>query len=492
MSYLRNILSVTVLFLSLQIFAQDNVFLQRNFWDTNPTIETVEAKIKEGHNITEANSNNFDSVVYAILQNAPIETLKHIQSKNGNEVNKLTHDGRTYIFWAAYKGNVAFMEYLLSKGAKTDLTDDKGNTILNFAASTGQPDTRVYDLCIANGANLKVDVTPKGANALLLSAPYDKDFALINYFTSKGLELNSLDADGNGIFNYVSKTGNIDLLNQLLKKGVKGNDNAFLFAAYGTRGKINTLDFYKYLESVGLHPKKATIKNETPLHILAGKTEDIELIKYFLKKGLDVNASDDYGNTPFLNAAKRNNLEVVSLLFSQLKNINQVNKKGESALAIAVANNGLEVVRFLIENKADVAVLDANKNNLTSYLIASFSNRKEDEFKQKLELLTENGLDISKPQENGNTLYHLATLKQSKNLLKLINSFKIDVNSKNNDGNTALHLAALQAKNTEILEHLISIGATKDATTDFEETAYDLALENEILKSNKINLDFLK
>ncbi|MDO6595715.1 ankyrin repeat domain-containing protein [Oceanihabitans sp. 2_MG-2023] len=492
MKYLNKIIIVVTIFCCTFSFAQDNVFLSRDFWKTNPSIESIDAKIIEGNNIAAANSNNFDAVVYAILEEASLESLKYIQSKKGNAVNKLTHDGRTYIFWAAYKGNVAFMEYLLSKGAKTDIKDDKGNTILNFAAGTGQQNTKVYDLCLANGANLQTDITPKGANALLLSAPYDNDFTLINYFTSKGLDLKSVDADGNGVFNYVAKTGNVALLNQLLKKGVTGNANAFIFAAQATRGKTNTVDFYTYLESVGLNPKNASIKKETPLHIVAAKSKDVAVVQYFLERGLDVNAMDANRNTPFLNAASRNNIEIVTLLFQQVKAINQVNKKGASALILAVAHNTPEVVRFLIENKADVTVLDANKNNLIPYLIDFYSTKKEDVFKQKLDVLAENGLDIAKTQQNGNTLYHLALAKNNLDLLKLIKQFDVDVNAKNKEGNTPLHVAALQAKNTAILEYLISIGAKKDATTDFGETAHDLAVENEILKAKKIHLDFLK
>ena len=78
------------------------------------------------------------------------------------------------------------------------------------------------------------------------------------------------------------------------------------------------------------------------------------MVNYFLEKG-NVNATDQNGNTPFLNAASRNNLEMVSVLFKQVKDVNQVNKKGESALALAVANNAPEVVRFLIEKKQMLA-----------------------------------------------------------------------------------------------------------------------------------------
>ncbi|MFD2822647.1 ankyrin repeat domain-containing protein [Lacinutrix iliipiscaria] len=492
MKALKPLLVLIVLALSFQGFAQDNVFLKRDFWTANPTIKDIEAKINEGHNIAQANSNNFDAVVYALLQNVDHKTIQYIQSKKGNEVNKLTHDGRTYIFWAAYKGNIEMMEYLLKNGAKTDLTDDKGNTILNFAASTGQQNTKVYDLCIANGADLKNDVNPDGANALLLAAPYDVNFKLIDYFTSKGLDINSVDANNNGIFNYVARTGNIELLNSLLKKGVKGNDQAFMFAAYGTRGKTNGLDVYNYLESLGLNPNTTTTKGETPLHVLAARSKNLELITYFIDKNADVNQIDNDGNSAFLNAASRNNLEVIRLLFSHVKDINAVNKKGESALALATANNSSEMVQFLFENNADISVIDANGNNLTYYLINSYNFKDIEDFKMKLELLQKQGLDITKAQKDGNTLFHLALDKNNLELLKWVNTFNVDVNAENNEGISPLHKAAMTAKNTDILKYLMSIGADKKALTEFEETVYDLASENEVLKENNVSIDFLK
>lgn len=489
---IKSIISALILVLSLQSYAQDNVFLNRDFWSNKPSVEDVDVQIKAGHDITQANSNNFDAVVYAILQEAPNETIQYIQSYNGNDVNKLTHDGRTYIFWAAYKGNTEIMQYLLKKGAKTDITDDKGNTILNFAAGSGQTNTKVYDMCLAHGANLKSDLTPSGANALLLAAPFDTDFKLINYFTSKGLDIQSVDANGNGVFNYVAKTGNVEMLNQLLKKGVTGNNQAFIFAAYGTRSHTNNLDFYTYLEGIGLNSNTSSKEGKTPLHILAARSKDLDLIRYFIKKGVDVNQADADGNTAFLNAAYRNNLEVITILNKQVKDINTVNKKGESALALALKNNTYVVVDFLIKNKAEVSVIDANGNNIIAYAMDSFNANNQKEFQQKIALIKANGIDISKPQANGNTLFHLAVLQNNLDLVKWVNTYPVNVNAKNSEGNTALHLAAMRAKNSDILKYLVSIGAKTDAVTEFDETAFDLASENEILKSSKSNLDFLK
>lgn len=483
---------VFVFSLSVQGMAQENIFLSRDFWDTKPNKVIVDQKIQEGHDIAELNANNFDGVTYAILQNAPIETIQYIQSKKGNDVNKITHDGRTYIFWAAYKGNAVLMEYFLEKGAKTNLTDDKGYSILNFAASAGQKNTAVYDLCLAHGIAIKTDFTPNGANALLLAAPFDTDFSLINYFVAEGLALQSKDTNGNDAFNYVAKTGNIALLKEWYNKGIKGNNNAVVFASQGTRNKANGIEVFQYLESLGLKVNTTNYEEQNPLHAIAYRGKDIKLMQYFFEKGVDVNHADFESNTPFLNAAKGNDLTVLSFLFPKVNDINFKNKRGETALALALANNAPEIVTFLLENNASITSLDAEGNNLSYYLMKCYSQKNSSDFERKIALLASNKFDITKAQKNGNTLFHLALAHNDIALLKMMNEYGININAKNNEALTSLHMAAMIATDTQMLNYLISIGAKKEIVTDFEETAYDLALENELLKKNNISLDFLR
>ncbi|MBU2929931.1 ankyrin repeat domain-containing protein [Winogradskyella psychrotolerans] len=475
-----------------QGFGQDNVFLDRKFWDTKPDVKTVKTKMEEGHNPAEANGNNFDGVVYATLQEAPLKTITYLLSQKGNDVNKLTHDGRTYIFWAAYKGNEKLVKYLLKKGAKTDITDDKGNTIINFAAGAGQKNTAVYDLLIKSNSKLITRANPNGANAILLAAPSDNDFKLTDYFQSKGLDINSKDTNGNGIFNYAAKTGNIEMMTALLDKGIKGTDQAFIFAANGARGTTNGIEVYKFLKKVGLSPIVVNNEGVSPLHIVAKRNTDFEVINYLFKNGLDVNALDDNGNNAVMNAASGNSLEVVKHLSRNLKSTSTINKKGQSALTLAIVGNAADVVGFLIKNGYKTDILDAKGNNLAYYLIDSYSPRRKKTFYEKLELLQANNVDLSKVQKNGNTWFHLAVEKNSLDVLELALKMNQDINAKNKEGNTALHLAALKATDDAILKFLIKHGAKKDLVTDFEESAYDLAKENELLKKNNIAIEFLK
>ena len=100
----------------------------------------------------------------------------------GNGIEKKTHDSRTYIFWAAYKGNIEIMKRLIEKGAKINLRDSHGNTPVTFAAATGQKNTEVYELFEKYGVILGDEVNKNGVNSLLLISPYLKTENELNYF----------------------------------------------------------------------------------------------------------------------------------------------------------------------------------------------------------------------------------------------------------------------------------------------------------------------
>jgi ankyrin repeat protein len=492
----KSVFTITLILLVTLIQAQTkNEFLGRTFWKKNPTIALVEQKIRAGNSATKLNKSGFDAVVYALLENADVTVIKYLLSKKGNNVNKLTHDGRTYIFWASYKNNLSIVEHLLKNGAKTDVIDDKGYSILNFTAAAGVENRKLYDLLIKHGANVVKDKTPKGANALLLIVPNLTNLKMVDYFTSKGLNLDNTDKDGNGLFNFTAQKGNKKMLDILISKGIsyknlnKNGGNAMLFATRRSRRGYNSLEFFKYLEGLGINPNITNKDKKTPLHNLAYSNKDDASINYFINKGVSINQVDKNGNTALINASSINSLPIIKLFINENTKINQANKQGQTALTKAIRNSS-SVLQFLINKGADVSVIDAKGNYLNHYLFNRFSTKNIIEFQQKLDLLQAKGLDISKAQKNGNTIYHLAIEKQSLPMLKYINNYKIDINAKNLEGLTALQKAVMMAKDDTIVKYLIANGADKRIKTDFNETLYDLAKENEVLKNTDIS--FLK
>lgn len=490
---MKKLLFILLFFMGINTNGQKgNVFHNREFWKKNPSINIIDKKISEGNNISALNKNAHDAVTYALLEKVDNKTVKYLLSKKGNGVNKKTHDGRTYIFWAAYKNNLEILKYLVSKGAETDIIDSHGYSVSTFSATTGQIDTNLYDYLFKMNANIETEKNHNGANVLLLVAPYVKNYSLIRYFLNKGASLDYKDNEGNGVFEYAAKGGNITFLKSLLENGVEKGDNSMIFASEGLRRKKNTLETYKFLESIGAKPNTIDKKGRNPLHSIAYNGKDLEIYKYFINKGVDINKKDNEGSSPFMNAANSNNIKVMSFLINYIRDINKRDLSGRSALALAVYKNDAEVVEFLVKNGANVKTKDNNDNTISFYLINSYSENNEKRFNAKLSILKKNGLILNEVQSGGNTLLHFAVEKNNLKLIKKLAPFNIDINSKNNENLSALQVACMRGNNDKIIKYLLLNGANKNVITDFGETVYDLAHENELFKKQNINITFLK
>jgi ankyrin repeat protein len=491
------ILGIAGTLLSAFAFGQENILLDRDFWKTGPSVARVEQAISNGGDPTELNANMFDAVTYALIEQADSETVKYLLGLKGNEVEKLTHDGRTYIFWAAYKNNLEIMQWLVDRGARADVEDAHGYSVVNFAAVAGQANPDLYDFLLGHGADVNA-TNRDGANALLLVSSLARDFEILDYFVARGLPLQSLDDHGNGVFQYASKGGNIPLLKELIAKGIAPGtlntqgENALFMAARATRGTQNDKAVFEYLEGLGMQAGIVNSNSQNLLHLIAGRNEDLSLFAHLMGQGLDANLQDHQGVTPFMAAASQNRLEVVKLLGESVDNIDVTDEKGRTALALALAGNTPEVTGYLLDKGAEVQIADKRGNSMAYYLLKGYNAAKPEGFEAKAALLRNAGLNLTKSQHNGNTLLHLAAMDNNLSLMKRLRKFDIDINAKNDEGNTALLLAAMSTDDGQTLAYLVSEGADTSARTAFDESVYDLAAENELLRENQVPLDFLK
>lgn len=474
-----------------------NDLLDRNFWKEKPSLEVVKKKIAEGHDPVQPDANQFDATTLAITSKSPTAVILHLMNIKGNGVNKITHDGRTYMFWASLHGNMDVMEYLVKNGTNLKHIDEKGSSIMVFSALNGQKDTKVYDYLIKNGADIKAEKSKGGANILLSLSPFFNSLDETKYYTDKGLEITATDDKGYNIFAYASKHGNTTFLNELIKVGVdpkaiaKDGGNAFIFATQSSRYHTNDLTFFQYLENLGINPNISTELGRNPLHNLV-RIKDGAVIDYFISKGVNVNQPDEDGNTPLMLAAGfQQDLDIFNRFFEKGRNWNHKNKEGQTALTYAIMRNSTKVGLLLIGAGASGNLKDNDGNNLSYYLVRYY-NSKED-YDAKLKMLFTFGFSHNQLQGNGNTLYHVAVRFKNTEVIKAISTDKsIDINTLNKDGLSPLHLAASSDEDGSLLKLLIEQGADKTAETEFGETAYDLANENELLKINKVDLSFLK
>lgn len=358
--------------------------------ENHPSVEEIKKKIEEGNDPTALTEYSFDAVTYAILENASMESIDYLLSIKGNEINKNTHDGRNYLMWAAYKGNVELVKDLLRRGSDINIVDDHGYGVITFAAAGGNKEPDLYNTLLKGGA--KIDETDHdGANALHILAPHIENLSDLEYFVNKGLNIKGKDAEGNTMFNYAATKGNIPIMNQLIAKGVdhktlnEEGGNAVIFASYGARGHTNDLKVFEYLENLGLQMNVVTKKGISPLHYLVCGTKDIALIDYFTKKGVDVNQKDEDGNTAFLNAVNWDNLKIATYLLPKVDNLNHQNKNGYSALTYSLINKQKDFFDPLISKGADAQITDKEGNSLAFHALKGYNDEKSAHFIKVLE-----------------------------------------------------------------------------------------------------------
>lgn len=492
---MRNIsLVITLLTAGLVSAQKGNSLLDQGFWKKNPDVTAVKAEIEKGNDPSALNPSAFDPTTLAINNGAALDVVKFLLDQKGNDVNKITHDGRIYLHWAANKGNIELVDYLIKKGANINLEDTHDTTPLVFAANGGQNNVALFETFFKAGLDPKKKYK-NNATLLMLAIPNDKDLSLTNYLVSKGLSLKEVDVEGNTVFDYAARTGNITNLKTLVEKGVKFTPNALLFAAEASRRTANSMEVFQYLvEDLKMKPTILSKNKESVLHFIAKKENQSAIVTYFLSKGVEVNLADAEGNTALMYAAAGRDVALVNLLLEKGVKVNEVNAKGETAIFQAVKSGSVDIINALLSKNASLAVLDKDNHDVAYHLVQNFRAPRggNDDFLDKLNLLKSKGVSLQAAQKDGNTLYHLAVAKNDLNLVKKLEGLSININAKNAEGLTALHKAALVAKEDALLKYLISQNADKSIKTDFEETAYDIAKENEVLVKNQVNIDFLK
>lgn len=492
---MKNISLVITLLAAGMLSAQKgNSLLDQGFWKKNPDVATVKAEIEKGNDPAALNPSAFDPTTLAINNEVAIDVVKYLLEQKGNDVKKQTHDARTYLHWAAGKGNLELVNYLISKGADLTIEDSHDATPLVYAAQGGQTNIALFESFFKAGLDPKKKYK-NNATILLLSIANDKDLSLTEYLVSKGLSLKDIDAEGNTVFDYAARTGNIANLKTLVAKGVKFTPNALLFAAEASRRSANSIEVFQYLvDDLKIKPTTLSKNKESVLHFIAKKENQSAIVNYFLAKGVDLNLKDTEGNTMLMNAAAGRDAALVSLVLEKGAKVNEVNAKGETAIFQAVKSGSVAVINALLNKNASLTILDKDNHDVAYHLVQNFRAPRggNDDFLDKLNLLKSKGVALQAAQKDGNTLYHLAVAKNDLNLLKKLEGLGININAKNAEGLTALHKAALVAKNDALLKYMIELNADKSIKTDFDETVYDIAKENEVLVKNQVNIDFLK
>ena len=178
----------------------------------------------------------------------------------------------------------------------------------------------------------------------------------------------------------------------------------------------------------------------TPLH-WACRGVHIDVIKYLIERGVDVNAQDNAGVSPLHSVASRGHLEAAKALIGAGARLDIKTSDQSTPLHLAAAQGRKDLAAYLLEKGAPIDVQDGSDD--TPLHAAAWESQWE-----TVKLLTE----------------------------RMPAEAKAALNRRDFDGNTILHLGT-QAGRLETVKHLVSKGADLNARNTLGQTAFNLAEE---------------
>ena len=223
----------------------------------------------------------------------------------------------------------------------------------------------------------------------------------------------------------------------------KGRDIQYITAANATQFLLMAvrenadLNVIKFLVGRGADVNGKDDEGLAPLHFV----ESLDVAKFLVSAGADVNVRTGWeeGLTP-LHTTKA--ADVAEFLISAGANVNA--KAGSDCLPIQCVQTG-DVARVLIENGADVNSKDVRGNTPLHHAKTG----------EVAETLIENGADPDSKNESGNTPLHCAKTGE---IAEILIKNGADPNSKNNDGETPL----FTTNSGDVIKELVENGAKLD------------------------------
>ncbi|KAK6112466.1 Ankyrin repeats (3 copies) family protein [Brugia pahangi] len=289
-------------------------------------------------------------------------TVKHIIGSCGTRIiNCKDFNGResTPLHFAAGYNRVEVLKYLLKKGANVEARDTGWLVPLHNACAYGH--LIVAELLVKHGANL--NATDKWGYTPLHEAALKGKFDVCKLLIINGADPKHKGHDGKTPLDVV-REGAEDVYNLL-----RGDAAVLEAAKHGDIEKIR-----KIVIPATVNCRDVGGRFSTPLHLAAGYN-NLEVARFLLENGAEVNLKDKGGLIPLHNASSFGHLEIAALLIECGAEVNHPDKWGYTPLHEAAQKGRTQICSLLLNNGADVTL--KNSEGFTALDITVTEDTKE-------------------------------------------------------------------------------------------------------------------
>ncbi|CAB0030145.1 unnamed protein product [Trichogramma brassicae] len=469
------------------------------------------------------------------------------------KVDAKNRQGNTPLHLAIIYGKKKLAELLLKRGANPNLTNNDEMTPLHSICMKDEnsDDLTTWLFEISKYRKLQVNAQDKRGQTPLHLALKNRYVKMAKLLMSRGADPNWPDKDGLTPLHLICKRQDDD--DELVQRFFDVDHEFNQLVQVNARDKWGNpplhwalenghLNIIQLLLRRGADANLANLKGLTPLHIIClKKDDDDDLVSRFfdwvnkVNQIVQVNAQDQWGNTPLHWALENKHLNVVQLLLRQgadanlpnlkgltllhiiclkkddddhlvkrffdwVNKINQVvqvnaqDKSGNSPLHWALDKKHVKIAEWLLKNShADPNL--ANAAGLTPLQIICinkvYDDIYDDDFVELLFKISEERnqtVQVNIRFEFGNTLLHLAVCKGKLKMAGLLLRRGADPNLTNEKGLTPLHIISQECDDDgEFLETFFAINDKVGRTVlvDIQNSKGDTALHLALTSDNK-------
>jgi ankyrin repeat protein len=200
-----------------------------------------------------------------------------------------------------------------------------------------------------------------------------------------------------------------------------------------------------------IHWQDPESENCTALHH-ACRNGHLEVVKLLIEHGASIEATDDKGMTPILEAAGLECLDVIRFLEENGSDINAVAADGRTILHFSAIDNSVpDLEHFLQSPKLTHSLTTRTKNGRTVLLCAVEAGSVE---ATRFILQRSSRLEILSKTDDGYTCLHYAVISREERLLPLFENSGICHYDQTSQGFAAIHFAA-KSPDWEPLDNLL-------------------------------------
>ncbi len=419
-------------------------------------VNAVRRLLERGADPTLRNEYGYTLIHVAVINYTDPDILNLLLESGKVDINEKTEYGVTALHMAIRQSNTATAEFLLSKGANPNVTDQDGWTPLHWAAR------------------------------------YAKDMDIVELLLNhKDVDVNYLDNLGvSALFHATLNKHGLGerIANRLKEKGALERENGLPYRYFDSLAKLmltfshikpDEIDNFFSDNTKTMEDKIARIKKK--YLISAIEYSDVERVRLLLKNGANINSArrENGINALHLASFHAKTTDLIDTILETGKfDINGTDNKGRTPLHFAMLGYNATSARYLLEMGADLNIND--KNGVTPLHLAAAKNEETTEL---IDILLETGqCNINGVDNYGRTPLYWAIERSAPVTINARRLIKMgaDPGIADKNGVTPLHMAARNAETMDLIELLLKTEAVDVNCVDKQgRTALSYARDNE-------------